>query len=140
MKKDINKEPLRVLMLFTILNRGGAEAMVMNYYRKIDRSKVQFDFVVHREEKGDYEDEVTALGGKIFRMMPLRPHTIWKYERQIAKFFDEHPEYQIIHGQCSESGYFFYKEAAKDIFPMNSIQGKDPSSRWACNNYCICLN
>ena len=118
MKKDENKEPLRVLMLFTILNRGGAEAMVMNYYRKIDRSKVQFDFVVHREEKGDYEDEVTALGGKIYRMMPLRPHTIGKYKRQIAKFFDEHPDYQIIHGQCSESGYFFYKEAARRGIPV----------------------
>ncbi len=118
MKKDINKEPLRVLMLFTILNRGGAETMVMNYYREIDRSKVQFDFVVHREEKGDYEDEVTALGGKIYRMMPLRPQNIRKYKRQIAKFFDEHPEYQIIHGQCSESGYFFYKEAARRDIPV----------------------
>lgn len=113
-----NKDPIRVLMLFTILNRGGAETMVMNYYREIDRSKVQFDFVVHRDEKGDYEDEVTALGGKIYRMMPLRPHTFGKYQRQIAAFFDEHPEYQIIHGQCSESGYFFYKEAAKRGIPV----------------------
>ena len=113
-----DKDPIRVLMLFTILNRGGAEAMVMNYYREIDRSKVQFDFVVHREEKGDYEDEVTALGGKIYRMMPLRPHTFGKYEKQIAAFFDEHPEYQIIHGQCSESGYFFYKEASRRGIPV----------------------
>ena len=113
-----NTQPVRVLMLFTILNRGGAEAMVMNYYREIDRSKVQFDFVVHREEKGDYEDEVTSLGGKIYRMMPLRPQNIGKYKRQIANFFDEHPEYQIIHGQCSESGYFFYKEAARRGIPV----------------------
>ncbi len=105
-------------MLFTILNRGGAEAMVMNYYREIDRKKVQFDFVVHREEKGDYEDEVTALGGKIYRMMPLRPHTFGKYQKQIAAFFDEHPGYQVVHGQCSESGYFFYKEAAKRGIPV----------------------
>ena len=111
-------EPIRVLMLFTILNRGGAESMVMNYYREIDRTKVQFDFVVHREEKGDFEDEITALGGKVYRMMSLRPHTFGKYARQIAAFFDEHPEYQIIHGQCSESGYFFYKEAAKRGIPV----------------------
>ena len=69
--------PIRVLMLFTILNRGGAESMVMNYYRAIDRSKVQFDFVVHREEKGDYEDEITALDDRIYRMTPLRP-TPWE--------------------------------------------------------------
>lgn len=92
--------------------------MVMNYYRAIDRSKVQFDFVVHREEEGDYEEEIRSLGGKIYRMMPLRPHTFGKYERQISAFFDEHPEYRIIHGQCSESGYFFYKEAARRGIPV----------------------
>ena len=36
-------------MVFTIMNRGGAETMVMNYYRHIDRSRLQFDFLVHRE-------------------------------------------------------------------------------------------
>ena len=111
-------QPIRVLMLFTILNRGGAETMVMNYYRAIDRSKVQFDFVVHREEEGDYEEEIRSLGGKIYRMMPLRPHTFGKYEKQISSFFDAHPEYRIIHGQCSESGYFFYKEAARRGIPV----------------------
>lgn len=113
-----DSQPVRVLMLFTILNRGGAETMVMNYYRAIDRRKVQFDFVVHREEKGDYEEEILSLGGKIYRMMPLRPHTFGQYEQQIAAFFDEHPEYQIIHGQCSESGYFFYKEASRRGIPV----------------------
>lgn len=110
--------PIRVLMLTTILNRGGLESMVMNYYRHIDRSKVQFDFVVHRKEKGAFEDEILSLGGKIYRMMPIRPLTFWKYQKQIADFFDAHPEYQIIHGHISELGYFFYKEAAKRHIPV----------------------
>ena len=118
MKESKENRPIRVLMLFTILNRGGAETMVMNYYRVIDRSKVQFDFVVHREEEGDYEEEIRSLGGKIYRTMPLRPHTFGKYEKQISSFFDAHPEYRIIHGQCSESGYFFYKEAARRGIPV----------------------
>lgn len=118
MNESTESRPIRVLMLFTILNRGGAETMVMNYYRAIDRNKIQFDFVVHREEEGDYEEEIRSLGGKIYRMMPLRPHTFGKYKKQIAAFFDEHPEYQIIHGQCSESGYFFYQEAARRGIPV----------------------
>lgn len=112
------REPIRVLMLFTILNRGGAETMVMNYYRHIDRTKVQFDFVVHREERGAYEDEIEELGGQIYRFMPLRPWTIPQYKKQIKRFFDEHPEYRIIHGHCSELGYFFYKEASKRGVPV----------------------
>ena len=105
-------------MLFTILNRGGAETMVMNYYRNINRTKVQFDFVVHREERGAYENEIEQLGGRIYRFMPLRPWTIPQYKKQIKQFFDEHPEYRIIHGQCSESGYYFYKEASKRGVPV----------------------
>jgi glycosyltransferase involved in cell wall biosynthesis len=50
-------------------------------------------------------------------MMPLRPWTIPQYERQISVFFDEHPEYRIVHGQCSESGYYFYREAHKRGIP-----------------------
>ncbi len=111
-------EPLRVLMLFTILNRGGAETMVMNYYRHMDRRRVQFDFAVHREERGAYEDEIEQLGGRIFRFMPLRPWTIPQYKRQIKRFFDEHPDYRIIHGQCSESGYYFYREATRRGVPV----------------------
>ncbi len=112
------QEPIRVLMLFTILNRGGAETMVMNYYRHIDRTKVQFDFAVHRQERGAYEDEIEQLGGRIYRFMPLRPWTISQYKKQIKRFFDEHPEYRIIHGHCSELGYFFYKEASKRGVPV----------------------
>ena len=112
------QEPIRILMLFTIMNRGGAETMVMNYYRNIDRTKVQFDFMVHREERGAYDDEIEALGGRIYRMMPLHPFTFGKYQKQIVKFFDEHKEYKIIHGHCSESGYFIYKEASRRGIPV----------------------
>ena len=110
-------EPIRILMLFTILNRGGAETMVMNYYRKIDRTIVQFDFIVHRQERGAYEDEIDSLGGRIYRFMPLSPLTVNQYKKQISKFFDQHPEYKIIHGQCSESGYYIYKEASRRGVP-----------------------
>ena len=81
------QNPVRVLNLFTILNRGGAETMVMNYYRHIDRTRVQFDFLVHREERGAYEDEIESLGGRIFRMMPVRPWTAGAYRRAIRVFF-----------------------------------------------------
>lgn len=118
MQTDNSHGPIRVLMLFTILNRGGAETMVMNYYRVIDRSKVQFDFLVHRQERGAYEDEIEALGGHVYRLMPLHPFTFHQYKKQVSRFFDEHPDYKIIHGQCSESGYFIYKEASRRGVPV----------------------
>ena len=59
-------EPIRVLQVFGRMNRGGAESMIMNLYREIDREKVQFDFVVHTDKKCAFDDEIQSLGGKIF--------------------------------------------------------------------------
>ena len=109
---------IRVLNLFTIMNRGGAETMVMNYYRAMDRSKVQFDFLVHREEKGAYDDEILALGGRIYRMPSLHPKNWIRYKRMIRKFFKEHREYKIIHSHMSENGYFAFQEAKKQHVPV----------------------
>lgn len=87
---------IRVLQVVTYMGRGGLETMLMNYYRHIDRSKVQFDFLVHRDFKADYDDEILSLGGKIWHMPRLVP---WSnsYKNQLSRFFINHSEYQIVH-------------------------------------------
>ncbi|WP_134702546.1 glycosyltransferase family 1 protein [Ammoniphilus sp. YIM 78166] len=64
-------KPKRVLHVVSAMNRGGAETLLMNVYRNIDKSKVQFDFVSHRPEPGDYDEEILALGGKVYRTNSL---------------------------------------------------------------------
>ena len=88
-------QPLRVLHIVTYMGRGGLETMIMNYYRNIDRSKVQFDFLVHRDFKADYDDEIESLGGKIFRISQLNPFSIYYY-KELNKFFSEN-RYKIVH-------------------------------------------
>ncbi len=110
--------PRRVLLVFTILNRGGAETMAMNYYRHIDRNRLQFDFLVHREEPGVYEEEIRALGGRIFRLPPISLRRLGDYRKAVAAFFDAHPEYELVHGHCSELGYWIYREAARRKLPF----------------------
>lgn len=89
-------EPIRVLQVVTHMNRGGLETMLMNYYRHIDRNKVQFDFLVHRQERAAYDDEIEALGGRIFRLPRLVPWGI-TYNRALNRFFEEHKQYRIVH-------------------------------------------
>ncbi len=108
---------IRVLQVFTIMNRGGAETMIMNYYRNIDRSKIQFDFMVHRQERGVFDDEIEALGGRIYRMSPVSPLHISKYKAELRRFFDEHKEYQIVHDNMSELGYYALAEAERHGVP-----------------------
>ena len=57
---------IRVLQVVNIMDRAGLETMLMNYYRNVDRSQVQFDFLTHRDTPGAYEGEIKDLGGKIY--------------------------------------------------------------------------
>lgn len=87
---------IRVLQIVTYMGRGGLETMLMNYYRHIDRSKVQFDFLVHRDFEADYDKEILKLGGRIYHVSRLVP---WSksYRNELKNFFKTHPEYKIVH-------------------------------------------
>ena len=87
---------IRVLHIVTYMGRGGLETMLMNYYRNIDRNKIQFDFLVHRKERADYDDEIEAMGGRIYRISRLNPFRI-SYRKELKHFFEEHKEYRMIH-------------------------------------------
>ncbi len=117
---------IRVLQVLTIMNRGGAETMVMNYYRHIDRNKVQFDFLLHRQERGDYDDEIEALGGKIFRIPPI--FNYFEHKKAVKEFFASHPEYRVIHGHVGELGYEIYKEAKRRAIPCIIAHAHNASS------------
>lgn len=90
--------PLRILHVVSIMNRAGLETMLINYYRHIDRSKIQFDFLVHREEQGDYEDEVRQLGGRIYHAPAIEPQKLFLYNKEVKSFFEEYKTtYRIVH-------------------------------------------
>ncbi|MFH4969062.1 glycosyltransferase [Gaetbulibacter sp. M240] len=62
----------RVIHIVGRMNRAGAETMLMNLYRKLDREKFQFDFVYFTEEECDYDKEIIKLGGRIFKISPIQ--------------------------------------------------------------------
>ena len=106
-------EPIRVLQVVTIMNRGGLETMLMNYYRKLDKTKIQIDFMTNRLERGHYDDEIEALGGKIYRLSPIKPGNYNKYFKELDEFFKEHKEYKVVHSHINENSGFVLKAAKK---------------------------
>jgi glycosyltransferase involved in cell wall biosynthesis len=110
-------KPIRVLQVVTIMNRGGLETMLMNYYRQIDRSQIQFDFIVHRNEKGHYDDEILNLGGRIYRMPPIRPGSYRQYFKQLETFFSQHSEYKVVHAHNNENSSFVLRAAQRAGVP-----------------------
>lgn len=94
-------KPIRILHVVTSMNLGGIEVLLMTLYRNIDRNKIQFDFLVHRKEKGFFDDEIIALGGKIHRVQPLKPIKVHSYYRELSIFFKENKEYKIVHSHLN---------------------------------------
>lgn len=87
---------IRILHIVTYMGRGGLETLLMNCFRHIDREQVQFDFLVHRDFRADYDDEIEALGGKIYRLPRLNPISP-EYYQALDTFFRAHSEYKIVH-------------------------------------------
>ena len=100
-------EPIRILQVFGRLDRGGAEGVIMNLYRKFDRTKIQFDFVVHTDKKCAYDDEIVKLGGRIYRVPQFKGINIFSYFKAWNKFFKKHKEYKIIHSHVSSTAIIY---------------------------------
>lgn len=88
---------IRVLHVFSLTNRGGAETMIMNYYRNIDRSKIQFDFVNHTTKECAYDKEILSMGGRIFHIPQYKGYNHFQYRKAWKMLFKAHSEYKIIH-------------------------------------------
>ncbi|MCD4827129.1 MAG: glycosyltransferase [Acholeplasmataceae bacterium] len=104
MEKDF-----RIVHVFAGLDRGGAETMIMNLYRNIDRNIIQFDFIVNDSNKTyDYENEILALGGKIFRVPRLNLTNYKKYKNEFDKILENNPEIKIAHCHYLATSAFYF--------------------------------
>lgn len=89
--------PARVLHLLASLQVGGAETLVMNVFRHIDRSRIVFDAAVHTEMPGFYEEEFRALGGRIFRLPYPSSKTLIRYFRRLQQVLREGGPFSALH-------------------------------------------
>lgn len=97
---------IRILQVVNIMDRAGLETMLMNYYRNMDHTKVQFDFLTHRDNDGAYDEEIKQLGGKVYHAPRLMPQNYPAYFKWMKNFFKEHPEYKIVHSHIDTMSFF----------------------------------
>lgn len=101
---------IRVLHIVGKMDRAGAETMLMNLYRQIDRREVQFDFITFTQEKGDYDDEILSLGGRIF---PILANNSIERMFKLTNFLKQHSEYKIVHAHMLLNNAFHLLAAKK---------------------------
>ncbi len=109
---------IRVLHSVSNMDRAGIETMLMNYYRHMDRDKVQFDFLCNKSKPGAYDGEITALGGRIFRTPGLNPLKYPKYLSYMKSLFAEHPEYRILEAHNGAFGVYALHAAKVNGIPV----------------------
>lgn len=118
-------EPVRVLHVLGGLNLGGAESRVMDLYRCMDRDKVQFDFLIHRRDIGSaacqkhfYEEEVEALGGKVYALPKFMVYNYPAYRRAARDFFQAHHEFAVVQGHMTSTAAIYLPQAKKAGVPV----------------------
>ena len=108
-------EPIRVAHVIGNWLGGGVESVVMNYYRNIDRNKVQFDFLCSESSTDIPYEEIEKLGGRVF-IVPNYTK-VFKYQKELKKIFKEN-NYKIVHSHISTMSVFPLRAAKKAGVPI----------------------
>lgn len=99
----MNEEPIRVAQIIGKWVGGGVEAVVMNYYKHIDRSKIQFDFICDEDSSFIPYEEIEKLGGKVILVPPYQK--VFKYHKELTRVLKE-GKYKIVHSHINTLSVF----------------------------------
>lgn len=114
----MQKNPVRVLHVLGTTNLGGAESRVMELYRAMDKSKIQFDFLVHTDKEGYYDKEIQSLGGRIYNVPRFRVTNYFAYKKALKNFFKKHYKYAAVHGHMTSTASIYLPIAKKAGIPV----------------------
>ncbi|MEG1549957.1 MAG: glycosyltransferase family 1 protein, partial [Ruthenibacterium sp.] len=99
----MDKMPLRIALVMGKMNRGGVEAIIVNYYRAIDHTKVQFDFFVDSDSSFPQRAELERLGAGIFMVPPYQK--LPAYLHTLTALFKK-GKYAIVHANLNTMSVF----------------------------------
>ena len=117
---------IRILHISDSMNHGGIENFIMNIYRTIDRSKVQFDFIQFKRNSV-YNDEILELGGKIY-YLPGKGEDIISNFRGIRKIVKDN-NYKIVHRHFHNASMAFELLATVGITKCRIAHSHSSSSK-----------
>ena len=126
------QEPIRVCQVVGNMNGGGVEQVVMNYYHHVDRSKVQFDFIVTDSSTIIPKEEMESLGARVF-IVPAYTK-LPAFESALYDLFREHTEWKIVHSHMNALNVFPLHQAKKAGIPVrishsHSTAGKGETAK-----------
>ena len=109
------EQPIRVAQIVGKWVGGGVESFLMNYYRNIDRTKVQFDFICDDDSINIPYEEIEKLGGNVILVPPYQK--IFKYRKKLKEIFGNE-KYKIVHSHINTLSIFPLQVAKKTKIPI----------------------
>ena len=107
-------------------NGGGVESVVMNYYKNIDRNKIQFHFLCDEDSTDIPYEEIEKLGGKVIVIPPYQK--LFKYQKELYRIFKEN-NYKIIHSHINALSVFPLRIAKKAGVPIRIAHSHSTSNK-----------
>lgn len=107
----MSNDPIRILHVVSTMDYGGVETLLMSIYRNIDRTQIQFDFLCHNRIEAKFTEEIFSLGGRMYMVHGPRHGGVTNYIKELYVFFQEHPEYRIVHAHMNCDNAFSLVEA-----------------------------
>ncbi len=101
--ENMKQEPIRIAQVIGKWIGGGVEAVVMNYYRHIDKSKIQFDFICDEDSTNIPYEEIERLGGKVILIPPYQK--LFRYHKELKRVLKE-GNYKIVHSHINTLSVF----------------------------------
>lgn len=118
-KKD---NPIRVLRIMGPVVSGGVDIITMNYYRAMNKDKIQLDFIFDGYHETIIDNEIPNMGGKIYKVESYTS-SMWKSMRQVYKIIKDN-KYQIVHSHMN----------ALSVFPLCAAKLAGAKVRIASNH------
>lgn len=106
----INRESrrLRVLQVGMTRNLGGIETYLIEQFRHLDKSKIDYDFVnITGEYSICYEDEILASGSKIFKVVSRHKNPLLHYWQWFNILLQNKGVYDVIVLNTNSLEYVF---------------------------------
>lgn len=115
-------EPVRVLQVLNQIDGGsGVCAVIWNYCERMHSGRVIFDFLIHGDMDEQLAEKMRRRGSVIYRMPSLNVRHLAAYRKALKKFFKDHPDYLIVHGNLPNAAVFYLKEAKKAGVPVRIV-------------------
>lgn len=111
----MNEQPIKVAQIVGKWVGGGVESFIMNYYRKIDKNKIQFDFICDEDSINIPYEEIEKLGGRVILVPPYQK--ILKYQKRLNEVFRKE-KYLIVHSHINTLSIFPLRIAKKNRIPV----------------------